>query len=100
MPIIYPHQEKPRNPEPKTEQKYPTKSWVQYEGKQWEVTGFKLDGGVPTYSLKAPTKDGFGDFTQVHQRELSAPNAIAITESDRAANRERVMSEAARYQRD
>ena len=52
------------------------------------------------YSLKAPTKDGFGDFATAHQRELSEPTAIAITDSDRQANRERVISEAARYKRD
>ena len=100
MPIIYRHQQIDRNPEPKPEQKYSTKSWVQYQGKQWQIVDFKLDGGVPMYSLKCPTKDGFGEFATAHQRELSEPNSIAITESDRQANRERVMSEAARYKRD
>jgi hypothetical protein len=100
MPILYPHQQIDRNPEPKQEQKYPNKSWVQYEGKQWQVTGFKLDGGAPMYSLKAPTKDGLGEYATAHQMELSAPNTIAITESDRQANRERVLSEAAKYKRD
>ena len=89
MPILYPHQQIDRNPEPKPEQKYSNKSWVQYEGRQWEVTGFKLDGGVPMYSLKAPSRDGFGECCTAHQRELTSPNAIAITESDRQANRER-----------
>ena len=83
MPIIYPHQEKQRNPEPKPEQKYSNKSWVQYQGKQWQIVDFKLDGGVPMYSLKAPSRDGFGEFATAHQRELSEPNSIAITESDR-----------------
>jgi hypothetical protein len=100
MAIIYPHQEKQRNPEPKHQQKYSHKSWVQYQGKQWQITGYSFDGGVPMYSLKAPSKDGFGEFATAHQRELSEPNAIAITESDRQANRERVLNDAARYQRD
>ena len=100
MPILYRHQQIDRNPEPRPEPKYPKRTWVQYEGRQWEVTGFKLDGGVPMYSLKCPTKDGFGEFATAHQRELSAPNTIAITESDRQANRERVISEAAKYRRD
>ena len=100
MPIMHSHQMQWRNQPKAEEPKYPKRTWVQYEGRQWEVTGFKLDGGVPMYSLKCPTKDGFGDFTTAHQRELSAPNAIAITESDRQANRERVLNEAARYKRD
>lgn len=101
MPIIYRHEIIDRNAPKKEEPKYALKSWVQYQGKQWEVTGFKLDGGVaPTYSLKCPTRDGLGEFATAHQRELSEPNAIAITEADRQANRDRVMSEAARYQRD
>ena len=100
MAIIYPHQMKERNPEPKHQQKYSTKTWVSYAGKQWQITGYSFDNGVPTYSLKCPSRDGFGEFATAHQRELSAPNTIAITESDRQANRDRVMSEAARYQRD
>ena len=100
MPIIYRHQQIDRNPEPKPEQKYSLKSWVEYEGKQWQIVDFKLDGGVPIYSLKCPTKDGLGEYATAHQRELAAPNAIAITESDRQANRERVLNEAAKYRRD
>ena len=100
MPILYPHQQIDRNPEPKPEQKYSNKSWVQYEGKQWQITGYSFDCGVPMYSLKAPSRDGFGECCTAHQRELTSPNAIAITESDRAANRERVLSEAAKYRRD
>ncbi len=100
MPILYPHQMKDRNAPKKEEPKYPLKTWVQYEGKQWQIVDFKLDGGVPMYSLKAPSRDGFGDFATAHQRELSEPNTIAITESDRAANRERVLNEAARYKRE
>ena len=100
MPILYRHQQIDRNPETKPEQKYSTKSWVSYAGKQWQITGYSFDGGVPMYSLKCPTKDGLGQYATAHQRELTSPNAIAITESDRHANRERVMSEAARYKRD
>ena len=100
MPILYRHQQIDRNPETKPEQKYSTKSWVQYQGKQWQIVDFKLDGGVPMYSLKAPSRDGLGEYATAHQRELSAPNAIAITESDRQANRERVLNEAAKYKRD
>ena len=100
MPILYPHQQIDRNPEPKPEQKYSNKSWVQYQGKQWQITGYSFDGGVPMYSLKCPTKDGLGQYATAHQRELTSPTAIAITDSDRQANRERVISEAARYQRD
>jgi hypothetical protein len=100
MPILYPHEMKDRNQPKAEEPKYPKRTWVQYEGKQWQITGFKVEDGVPMYSLKAPTKDGFGQYATAHQRELSAPNAIAITDSDRQANRERVLNEAARYQRD
>jgi hypothetical protein len=100
MPIIYSHQQIDRNPEPKHQQKYSNKSWVSYAGKQWQITGYSFDGGVPVYSLKCPTKDGLGQYATAHQRELSAPNTIAITESDRQANRERVLSEAAKYKRD
>jgi hypothetical protein len=103
MPILYPHQmkdRKDRNAPKKEEPKYPLKSWVQYEGKQWQVIGFKVEDGRRIYELKAPTADGFGEYATAHQRELSAPNAIAISESDRAANRDRVMSEATRYKRD
>jgi hypothetical protein len=100
MPILYPHQMKDRNAPKKEEPKYPLKSWVSYAGKQWQITGYSFDGGAPMYSLKAPTKDGLGEYATAHQRELSEPNTIAITDSDRQANRERVLNEAAKYKRD
>ena len=100
MPILYPHQEKQRNPETKPEQKYAKRTWVSHEGRQWQVTGFKVEDGRQIYEIKAPTAHGFGEMKSVDQWELSEPNAIAITESDRQANRERVLSDAARYKRD
>jgi hypothetical protein len=100
MPIIYRHEMKDRNQPKAEEPKYPKRTWVSHEGKQWQVTGFRVEDGRRIYDIKAPTADGFGEIKSVDQWELSEPNAIAITDSDRQANRERVMSDAARYQRD
>ena len=100
MPILHSHQMQWRNQPKAEEPKYPKRTWVSHEGKQWQVTGFKVQDGRRIYDIKAPTADGFGEMKSVDQRELSEPTKIAITESDRQANRERVLSEAARYKRD
>ena len=99
MPIIYSHQIKERNPKPTPQRKYSQNQWVIFEGKHCQVKGYELKDGIPTYTLKYPTRDGFGEIFTVHQRDLADSTPATFTENDRQANRDRLESENQKYAR-
>jgi hypothetical protein len=99
MPIIYSHQIKERNPKPTPQRKYSNGQWVMFEGKHCQVKAYSFENGIPTYTLKLPTQDGFGEIFTVHQRDLADSQAVTVTESHRQANRDRLESENQKYAR-
>lgn len=100
MPIIYSHQMRDRNPKPTPQRKYSQNQWVIFEGKHCQVKGYNFENGIPTYTLKLPTQDGFGEIFTVHQREISDSQAVTVNDADRHAHRDRLESENQKYARE
>lgn len=99
MPIIYSHEIKQRNPKPTPQRKYGQNVWVVFEGQHCQVKGYELKDGVPMYTVSLPSKDDTQLLT-VHQRDISDPSAVVITEKDREDNRARVKAENEKYVRE
>ena len=100
MPIIYSHEMKQRNPKPTPQRKYSNGQWVMFDGKHCQVKGYNFENGIPMYTLKLPTQDGFGEIFTVHQRDINDSQAVTVTDADRQANRDRLESENQKYARE
>ena len=100
MPIIYSHQMRDRNPKPTPQRKYSNGQWVTFEGKHCQVKAYSFENGIPTYTLKYPTRDGFGEIFTVHQRDIADSQAVTVNESHRQANRDRVLADERNYVRE